>query len=270
MVIIGIISLFVMDPVWPYHLLIHPWIGGFLSFISDSAYRDGWIGQYGLIVFTLFISFAAMAVGFKMGVWNRIFKRLVLRHGVEGELHERDIGRVYWIERYGGMRAWHGFSLMVRRNLRRLHIVDIRIQRFAVEKGTPRTVYYHDHFGFINPFNPTKSMRRLISTVPESGIVVQDSTTITIDGKYLDRDMRGFYPTFYISDTPLDFALIDTEHYRLLFNEKMQDGSITVKEASQMDSVVMKEQKKYQEISVTVDKELFDKYREARRLAGSK
>ena len=260
-----ILLLFLGDPLWPYHWLQSSWVKGFMSFLIDSAYRDKWIANYGVLTFALVASGICMAIGLKLGVWNRVFKRLVLRHGVEGELHERDIGRVYWIQRWGGMNAWKKVSRTFIRTMRALHIADIHVLRYRTLKDTRRTIYYHDHFGIINPFNPAKSMRRLVSEVSDRAIEVQDSTTMTVTGKFLDREMEGFYPTFVISEEAQHIADIDIQHYNETFNDEMIEGSITTRDASEMDSSIMKDQKKYQEVSVSPDRILLERYEESRR-----
>lgn len=271
-----VIYLFVKDPIFPYHMMLHPWVKGFMLLFTDAGFRVSWANDYLVVTILITIAVSFLLFIFKVSIWNKIFKTLKVRTKVEDDKVEQELGRVYWLEGYSAK----GWGQRLRNVLKAMKVIDIRIGvnpkkvqrvlkiRLAVpvyNKTTPqkvqstqkpppeRLVFYLPRMKLINPFNPARSMHRLVITIPNDMIEVHDGTTLMIEGFHLNRDLTKDYPTFILTNDAQPFVNLDTQGYRDDFDAMIQDASFTTQQASMMDTLLMKDQRKFQEISVSVN-----------------
>jgi len=293
LLITGLIFLFFRDPLFPYHIMTHPWVKGFGLLFMDAAFRNAWMVDYLAITIVIVSVAGFFTYAMKVGLWDKAFKILKIRTREKDDIIETELGRAYWIEDYTSKKLRASLVGL----LRSLHIADIRIgvpapttikkryrvlsktmpaslrvyketsSRMGVKVVSPppetvkklpvsRVIFYLPYFRPINPISPHKSMHRLVITVPDSGIEIHDGTTVLVEGVNLMRDLRQPYPTFILTSDKLDFVDLKITDYRDDFNMMVQKATFTTTLASQMDTMLMKEQRKYQEVAVPVNPEM--------------
>jgi hypothetical protein len=291
--VIGIILyLFIRDPVWPYHLLTNSLITDFMRVLTDAHYRMWWI-EHWLALFTVIISLAIiLSIAFKMGVWNKAFKTLKVRTREQEDKIETEIGRAYWIEGWSGQSvirfgkwfigALHIADIKVANDPKKKYRMmkpspklDLAISRADdkidwVYKQTSsrngektssilgerrkRTIFYKASFWPpINIISPHRSMHRLVIDLPNENIQVHDGTMIMVEGRNLERDLSEDYPTFELTTDANEFVPLDLKHYKNGMDDDIQKATFTTNIASQMDTFLLKDQRKFQEISVPVN-----------------
>ena len=133
-------------------------------------------------------------------------------------------------------------------------------------KFVPRTIFYKATFWPpINPISPYRSMHRLIVAVPDEAIRVHDGTTVMVTGTNPKRDMSEDYPTFYLTAEENEFVALDLKHYKDTMDKDIKQATYTTNIASQMDTFLLKDQRKFQEISVPVNPEMAALVKEAKK-----
>lgn len=289
--------LFAVDPVWPFHALTHPWAKGIWGLLTDGYYRTWWLSNYGATFAVLGVTAAIILYAFKVAVWNRVFKTLLLRTNSTHELRERKLGRCYWVEGGAGYRMGCRMRARYWRLLQALHVrqiaivmegetsPDIRVRKlkYGVPVGetikTPspqpvpapatmkkRTIYYKpSFFPLINIVAPHRSMHRLVGEIPADHIFVHDPYTLVVEGWDIERDMSKKYPTFLLTDEPQVYEPMDVVGIKKEFDAMVERGSWTVQRATEMDTLMHKQTRKYQEVNVSVDMEMLERYKDVRR-----
>lgn len=289
-----LIWLFFRDPLFPYHWMTSPLVHGFGLLMTNAAYRDVWMQDYLAITIVIVSVIIFFTYAMKVGLWDKAFKILKIRTREKDDIIETELGRAYWIEDYtskklraslvGLLKGLHIVDIRIgspppakvkyRRVSKRILTVAVPSSALKgaglrmVEKMPPtppetvkkpvasRTIFYLPYFRPINPVSPHRSMHRLVITVPDSGIEIHDGTIVLVEGVNLMRDLRQPYPTFILTPDTLDFVDMDIKQYRDDFNLMVQKACFTTTLASQMDTTLMKEQRKYQEVSVPVNPEM--------------
>lgn len=286
--------LFWVDPYWPYGLIVNDYTRAFAMFLTDPVYRTDWLNHYLLLVIILVVVSAVLLFAFKVGIWNKAFKVLKVRYGHGSEIKEIELGRVYWIER----RIGRNIGRNLRGLVRTLRIADIRIgQPRAVAPANgkrlvrvlrngatvkvmpvaqkspqteppechkelirPRVLFYKTSlWPPINPFAPARCMSRLVALVPESKISSHDGVWILVEGENLERDPTEPYPTFILRALEHPYVDLDVQEYREEFDLMLEKATETINRATQMDTLLLKEQRKYQEVSIAVDGDMADR-----------
>ena len=290
---------FMLDPLFPYHIMMHPWVHAMALFMVNGQFRDQWLMDYGIITVLIVAVLLFFVYAMKAGLWNHAFKILKIRTRIADDIIETELGRAYWIEDYTS-RKWRAALVGL---LKGLHIADVRVEapapttikkRYRVlsktmpaslrvykETSSPkvvkaslppdgmtkktlasRSIFYLPYFKMINPFSPHRSMHRLVITVPDEAIEIHDGDTVLVEGVNLLRDLRQPYPTFILTGEQFDKIDLKISEYRDDFNMMVQKATFTTNLASQMDTMLMKEQRKYQEVSVPVNPEMVRQLRE--------
>jgi hypothetical protein len=89
--------------------------------------------------------------------------------------------------------------------------------------------------------------------LPNENIQVHDGTMIMVEGRNLERDLSEDYPTFELTTDANEFVPLDLKHYKNGMDDDIQKATFTTNIASQMDTFLLKDQRKFQEISVPVN-----------------
>lgn len=291
--VIGVVVfLFIRDPVWPYHALQHPLVVSLYRVLTDPLYRQWWVQDW-LPLYTVLVCLAIIfGMAFKMGVWNKAFKTLKVRTREAEDKIETEIGRAYWIEGWSGqgavrfgksvLRMLHFVDIKVGRDPRKKYrtvkpspVRELAIDRadgkidwvykqtssqngekqLNIQGGTrKRTIFYKATFWPpINIISPHRSMHRLVIDLPNDSIKVHDGTTIMVEGRNLERDLSQDYPTFELTQDGNDYIQLDLKHYKEAVDDDITKATFTTNIASQMDTFLLKDQRKFQEISVPVN-----------------
>jgi hypothetical protein len=108
---------------------------------------------------------------------------------------------------------------------------------------------------------PWRAMHRIKAFIPDENISLHDPGTLLIKGFRLERNMHESYPTFYLSDSRETQAAINIDTYRNDFDDVVERAATSVDNAAQMDSFILKEQSKFQEVRVPIDREMIEKFR---------